>query len=67
MCVRIWLRKQNGDDYEPTEEDYTTALVDIKQIRAALTDEDVHRALDMGFEVRLPTFVVPPSSLNSFC
>lgn len=50
ICTRIWLRRQYGDDYEATKEDYKGGAF-IKQVRAALTEHDVTSAFEQGIEV----------------
>ncbi len=52
VCVPVWLRKQNGPDYEPTKADYKDAQSNYKHIQSSLTAEDIIRAFDNGEEVR---------------
>lgn len=65
LCIRVWLRKQRGSDYEPTKENYEAAAPNMKQIQASLTEEDINGAFDRGEEVS--SVSTPRVCRNSYC
>ncbi|KAI0751876.1 hypothetical protein C8Q80DRAFT_604142 [Daedaleopsis nitida] len=50
VCLRIWFRKERGADYDMTKEDRDGAKIMIKDIRNAMTEEDIAAAYDRGEE-----------------
>ncbi|RPD55120.1 hypothetical protein L227DRAFT_579938 [Lentinus tigrinus ALCF2SS1-6] len=50
VLLRVWFRKIRGADYEPTKEDMADATVNIKDIRKAMTEQEIIDAYTRGEE-----------------
>lgn len=51
VLLRVWFRKTRGADYEPTKEDIAEATVNIRDIRKAMTEQEIVDAYTRGEEV----------------
>ncbi|KAI0368405.1 hypothetical protein BV20DRAFT_998653, partial [Pilatotrama ljubarskyi] len=50
-CINIWLKRGKEIDWEPSQDEWEDAALRIKEIRNALSEDDVIGAFDRGTEV----------------